>query len=184
MFKPILISNMAPIMCMLCLILTVGSSTINTRILAKLVLGNLEEYTGESLLQPGDLQSDKYMRLADAGAGGNKTAGVCGPSSLDKIDVIGKVVLCERGGGIALIAKGRTVKDAGGTAMILMNDEPNAYDTVADPHVLPATHVSYDAGEKIRAYINNSTSSTPWAAILFGGMVIGLPSDPNIASFI
>ncbi|XP_012835514.1 PREDICTED: subtilisin-like protease SBT1.7 [Erythranthe guttata] len=161
-------------------ILTVGASTIDRKIVAAAVLGNKDFYTGESLFQPSDFPYE-YMPLIDAGAGGNVTAGLCGPGSLDNIDVKGKIVLCQRGGGIARIAKGQTVKDAGGAAMILTNDEPNAYDTIADSHVLPATHVSYDAGVKIRAYINST--STPWAAIYFEGTVIGSPSAPTVASF-
>ncbi|KAL3818142.1 hypothetical protein ACJIZ3_004047 [Penstemon smallii] len=85
------------------------------------------------------------------------------------------------GGGIARIAKGQTVLDAGGLAMILMNDEPNGYSTIADPHVIAATHVSYDAGQKIRSYINST--STPTATIDFKGTVIGDPMAPMITSF-
>ncbi|KAL9177807.1 hypothetical protein ABFS82_01G083200 [Erythranthe guttata] len=164
-------------------ILTVGASTIDRRIVATAILGNrnMDGYDGQSLFQPSDFSSDKYLPLVDAGANGNGTAGICGPGSLDNIDVKGKIVLCERGGGIARIAKGQTVKDAGGAAMILMNDELDAYITIADAHVLPATHVSYDAGEKIRAYI--SSTSTPTATILFQGTDIGYPMDPIVASF-
>ncbi|KAK6130111.1 hypothetical protein DH2020_036127 [Rehmannia glutinosa] len=79
------------------------------------------------------------------------------------------------------VAKGQTVRDAGGAAMILMNDEASGYTTLADPHVLHATHVSYDAGLKIKNYINSS--STPTAAISFGGTVIGDKTAPAVASF-
>ncbi|KAH6817032.1 hypothetical protein C2S51_000635 [Perilla frutescens var. frutescens] len=161
-------------------ILTVGASTIDRNIVASAALGNMFIYNGESLYQPTNFTSD-LLPLVDAGAGGNETAALCGPGALDNIDVKGKVVLCERGGGIARIAKGQTVKDAGGAAMILMNDELDAYDTIADPHVLPATHVSFDAGTKIRAYINSSAS--PTAAIVFNGTVIGNPLAPSVASF-
>lgn len=92
-----------------------------------------------------------------------------------------QVVLCERGGGIARIAKGQEVKDAGGFAMILMNQEPDGYSTIADPHVLPATHVSYAAGEKIKAYINST--STPSATISFKGTIIGIKNAPTVTSF-
>ncbi|KAL0288751.1 UNVERIFIED_CONTAM: Subtilisin-like protease SBT1.2 [Sesamum angustifolium] len=91
------------------------------------------------------------------------------------------VVLCLRGGNVARIAKGQAVKDAGGAAMILMNDKPDAYDTLADPHVLPAAHVSYADGVKIRAYINST--SNPKATILFKGTVIGDKTAPTVASY-
>ncbi|KAL1547539.1 subtilisin-like protease [Salvia divinorum] len=162
-------------------ILTVGASTIDRNIVATAVLGNSAKYDGESLFQPTDFPSDKLLPLIDAGAGGNETAALCGPGALAELDVKGKVVLCQRGGGIARIDKGQTVKDAGGAAMILMNDELNAYNTIADPHVLPATHVSFDAGEKIRSYANSSSS--PTASITFKGTVIGNPLAPSVASF-
>ncbi|KAK6935290.1 PA domain [Dillenia turbinata] len=75
-------------------------------------------------------------------ANGNSSSAFCAPGSLNKADVKGKVVLCLRGGQIARITKGQTVLDAGGAAMILMNDEADAYSTLADAHVLPATHIS------------------------------------------
>lgn len=161
-------------------ILTVGASTIDRDIVATAVLGNKAEYNGQSLFQPANFPADQYP-LVDAGAGGNETAALCGPGALDGLDVKGKAVLCQRGGGIARIAKGQTVKDAGGAAMILMNDELDAYDTIADPHVLPATHVSFDAGDKIRAYINSTSS--PTAALVFKGTVIGNPLAPEVAAF-
>ncbi|KAG8374818.1 hypothetical protein BUALT_Bualt10G0035100 [Buddleja alternifolia] len=162
-------------------ILTVGASTIDRKILATAILGNTDAYEGESLFQPSDFPSDVYLPMVDAGADGDENAALCGPGSLVNIDVEGKVVVCERGGGIARIAKGQTVKDAGGAAMILMNDELDGYSTLADVHVLPATHVSYDAGERIRAYINST--SNPTATIMFGGTDIGDPLAPMVTSF-
>ncbi|KAK6137589.1 hypothetical protein DH2020_028669 [Rehmannia glutinosa] len=162
-------------------ILTVGASTIDRNLIASAVLGNTDGYDGESLFQPSDFPSDVYLPLIDPSAGGNQTAVLCGPGSLDQIDVKGKIVLCQRGGGIARIAKGQTVKDAGGAAMILMNDQPDGYSTIADAHVLPASQVSYDAGEKIRSYINST--STPTATIIFGGTDIGNEMAPMVASF-
>ncbi|KAK6117153.1 hypothetical protein DH2020_049112 [Rehmannia glutinosa] len=162
-------------------ILTVGASTIDRKIRATAMLGNQESYDGESLYQlTGSLPG--LLPLVYAGtSGGNETSVWCGPGSLDDIDVKGKIILCERGGGIGRVAKGQTVRDAGGAAMILMNDEASGYTTLADPHVLPATHVSYDAGLKIKNYINSS--STPTAAISFGGTVIGDKTAPAVASF-
>ncbi|KAL8556996.1 hypothetical protein ACS0TY_004463 [Phlomoides rotata] len=170
------VTNVAP------WILTVGASTIDRKIMAIAVL-ELGGYVGESLFQQpeSNFSSGPLLPLVDAGAGGNQTAALCGPGSLDDIDVKGKVVLCQRGGGIARIAKGQTVKDAGGAAMILMNDEINGFSTLADPHVLPASHVSYYAGDNIRAYLNSSATAN--AAIQFQGTVIGNNYNPAITSF-
>ncbi|KAI3453629.1 hypothetical protein Pfo_010292 [Paulownia fortunei] len=161
-------------------ILTVGASTIDRQIVATALLGNQDEYDGQSAYQLNNFPST-LLPLIYAGNRGNKTQEWCTPGSLNKVDVKGKVVLCVRGGGVARIAKGQTVKDAGGTAMILMNDKPNAYSTSADAHVLPATHVSHAAGEKIKAYINST--SNPTATILFKGTVIGDKRAPMVTSF-
>ncbi|KAF2298922.1 hypothetical protein GH714_029121 [Hevea brasiliensis] len=132
-------------------ILTVGASTIDRRIAATAKLAKGEEL--------------------DA---------LCGEGALEGMNVKGKVVLCERGG-IGRIAKGEEVKNAGGAAMILMNDETSGFSTISDPHVLPATHVSFAAGLKIKAYINST--KTPTATILFKGTVIGDPLSPAVTSF-
>ncbi|KAJ0048335.1 hypothetical protein Pint_15968 [Pistacia integerrima] len=161
-------------------ILTVGASTVDRSIVATAKLGNGEELDGESIFQPKEFSST-LLPLVYAGVDGNLESAVCANGSLNAVDVKGKVVLCERGGGIERIAKGEDVKNAGGAAMILMNDEPNAFSTEVDAHVLPATHVSHAAGLKIKSYINST--ATPMATILFEGTVLGDPQSPAVASF-
>ncbi|KAJ4712910.1 Subtilisin-like protease [Melia azedarach] len=161
-------------------ILTVGASTIDRSIRATARLGNGAHFDGESVFQPKDFPST-LLPLVYPGANGNESSAFCEPNSLNGNDVRGKVVLCERGGFLSRIGKGETVKEAGGTAMILMNNQVNGYTTIADPHVLPATHVSYAAGLKIKAYINST--SKPTATILFKGTIIGKPTAPEISSF-
>jgi len=159
-------------------ILTVGASTIDRSIRADVLLGNSNHFFGESLFQS---NSPPYMSLVYAGAHGSQSAAFCAPESLTDIDVKGKIVLCERGGGIARIDKGQAVKDAGGAAMILMNDKDSGYSTLADAHVLPASHVSYSAGLSIKAYINST--QVPTATIMFLGTKIGDKTAPTVASF-
>ncbi|KOM32657.1 hypothetical protein LR48_Vigan01g221300 [Vigna angularis] len=161
-------------------ILTVGASNIDRSIVATAKLGNGQEFDGESVFQPSDF-SPTPLFLTYAGKNGKQQAALCANGSLNDVDFRGKVVLCERGGGIGRIAKGEEVKRAGGTAMILMNDERNGFSLSADVHVLPATHVSYDAGLKIKAYINST--ETPTATILFKGTVIGNSLSPAVSSF-
>ncbi|XP_058734077.1 subtilisin-like protease 4 [Vicia villosa] len=161
-------------------ILTVGAITIDRSIVATAVLGNGEEFEGESVFQPSDFSST-LLPLAFAGINGKQESALCGNGSLNDIDFKGKVVLCERGGGIGRIAKGQEVKRVGGAAMILMNDEVNGFSLSADVHILPATHVNYAAGLKIKAYINST--STPTATISFKGTIIGDSLSPAVASF-
>jgi subtilisin family serine protease len=161
-------------------ILTVGASTIDRKIKATAQLGNGAEYDGESLFQPKDFEPT-LLPLVYAGANGNESSMLCDKGSLKNVDVKGKVVVCERGGGIARIAKGQEVKDAGGAAMILLNQVQDGYSTLADAHVLPATHVSYAAGLRIKEYINSTQN--PTATIIFKGTVIGDKTAPAVTSF-
>ncbi|KAM0897117.1 hypothetical protein ACQ4PT_022786 [Festuca glaucescens] len=48
-------------------------------------------------------------------------------------------------------------------------------------HVLPASHVSYDAGTKIAAYVNSTAS--PTASIAFKGTVMGASPAPAVTFF-
>ncbi|TKY55371.1 Subtilisin protease SBT1.7 [Spatholobus suberectus] len=159
-------------------ILTVGASNIDRSILATAKLGNGQEFDGESVFQPSDF-CPTLLSLAYAGKNGKQEAAFCAPGSLNDVNFRGKVVLCERGG-VGRIVKGEEVKRAGGAAMILMNDESSGFSLLADVHVLPATHVSYDAGLKIKAYINSS--ATPTATILFKGTIIGNSLSPAVSS--
>ncbi|XP_022737626.1 subtilisin-like protease SBT1.2 [Durio zibethinus] len=161
-------------------LLTVGASTVDRKILAIAKLGNGEEFDGESVFQPNHFPST-LLPLVYAGMNGKQESALCSEGSLKDIDVKGKVVLCERGGGIGRVAKGQEVKNAGGAAMILVNDEANGFSVEADAHVLPATHVSFAAGLKIKTYINSTAA--PTATILFRGTIIGDPSAPSVASF-
>ncbi|KAJ4848286.1 hypothetical protein Tsubulata_017956, partial [Turnera subulata] len=162
-------------------ILTVGASTIDRSIRAAVKLGNGQVFFGESLFQP-DVNVPTDIPLVYAGKNASDQASAfCTPGALNPKDFEGKIVLCERGGGIDRIDKGQAVKDAGGVGMILMNDELNAYSTLADPHVLPASHVAFSYGESIKAYINSTSS--PTASFLFQGTIIGDKTTPAVSSF-
>ncbi|XP_024029045.1 subtilisin-like protease SBT1.8 [Morus notabilis] len=162
-------------------ILTVGASTVDRKIKADAILGNGEVLEGESLNQLAPFDSSKPYPLIYPGASGNESVKYCAPGSLQSLDVKGKIVACDRGGGIARIDKGTEVKSAGGIAMILMNEKIDGFSTLADAHVLPATHVSFAASLKIKAYIKSSSS--PLATILFKGTVIGDSHAPVVTSF-
>ncbi|KAL9151572.1 hypothetical protein ABFS82_11G060400 [Erythranthe guttata] len=150
-------------------ILTVGASTTDRKIKATVLLGNGEAYEGESLYQlKEDGLPEQFLPLVYGSWSGSES-----------LDVKGKVVLCEMGED----DNGETVKDAGGAAMIGMNDETHGYYTEPLPHVLPATLVSYEAGLKIKAYIEGANSSTSTAAISFRGTTIGDKTAPMVTPF-
>lgn len=160
-------------------ILTVGASTTDRSFKVVAKLGNGEEFAGESLFQPEGFSS-ALMPLIYAGSNSNSNSSFCVEGSLEGIDVKGKIVLCERGLTTRL-SKGEIVRKAGGAAMILMNQELDGSTTIAENHALPAAHVSYATGLKIKAFINSTLESK--AAIVFKGTANGDPLAPAVASF-
>lgn len=160
-------------------LLTVAASTIDRKIVCIAELGNGEEFEGESLFQPNNFPPT-FLPLIYAGEK-NQTAGLCGEGSLKDIDIKGKIVACDKGGGIARIAKGVEVKNSGGAAMILLNQEEDGFTIEADAHVLPVSQVSHTATIKIKSYMNSTKN--PIAKIVFKGTVITDEFSPSIASF-
>lgn len=167
-------------------ILTVGASTIDRKLKSTAVLGNGEQYDGESVFQPIDFHRTQlplvYPALLNAS---DFYAPFCDPSSLNNTSgsIRGMIVVCLVGGGVSRSEKGQAVKDAGGAAMILVNPASWANTTLAEVHVIPTIHVSYVDGQKILAYVINSTRPAPTAAILFNGTVIGDVRAPVVAGF-
>jgi subtilisin family serine protease len=173
------VTNEAPWM------LTVAASTMDRSIRSTVRLGNGFVFHGESLYQP-HAWTPTFYPLVYAGASGRPYAELCGNGSLDGLDVRGKIVLCELGGGpgrnITRVLKGAVVQSAGGAGMVLLNRFAQGYSTPADAHVLPASHVDYAAASAIKSYVNST--SNPTAQILFEGTILGgTPPAPSIVSF-
>ncbi|XP_066347177.1 subtilisin-like protease 4 [Miscanthus floridulus] len=167
------LSNDAPWM------LTVAAGTMDRLIAAQVRLGNGSTFDGESAFQP-NISTTVTYPLVYAGASSTPNASFCGNGSLDGFDVKGKIVLCDRGI-VARLDKGAEVKRAGGFGMIMANQFSDGYSTLADAHVLPASHVSYVAGVAIKEYINSTAN--PVAQIIFKGTVLGTSPAPAITSF-
>ncbi|XP_047943951.1 subtilisin-like protease 4 [Salvia hispanica] len=162
-------------------ILTVGASTIDRKLGARAVLGNKQQFEGQSAFQPRNFPI-KLFPLVYAGMlnASDEYAPYCFNESLSQSDIRGKIVVCELGG--LRIQKGVVVKSGGGVGMILLNYEEYANSTSADVHVLPTTHLSYADGLKIKAYINST--SNPTATISFQGTLIGDDRHaPVVAAF-
>jgi hypothetical protein len=77
-------------------------------------------------------------------------------------DLAGLIVVCERGV-YGRVQKGEFVKAAGAVGYILAQPEAEGGDEnalVADPHVLPAVHITYDGYQTIIAYLNNASPNS------------------------
>ncbi|KAL4188136.1 hypothetical protein AMTRI_Chr09g42600 [Amborella trichopoda] len=159
-------------------LLTVGASTLDRAIRANPKLENSETFLGESLFQPKDFK-ETPLPLVFPGKDGDFIKAQC--EELTTKEISGKVVLCERALGSDMVMEGEVVLKMGGAAMILMNDERNAYALMASRHILPAAHVSFADGNKIKAYINSTKN--PTARILFNGTVFGDTAAPVVAVF-
>ncbi|KAJ1259859.1 hypothetical protein BS78_10G188300 [Paspalum vaginatum] len=109
-----------------------------------------------------------------------KDAQLCLMGSLDPEKVRGKIVVCLRGT-ITRVEKGEAVRHAGAAAMILVNDEVSGNDLQADPHVLPAVHISYADGLTLSAYINNT--KIPSGFVVKGRTIVGTRPAPVMAAF-
>ncbi|XP_065029203.1 subtilisin-like protease 4 [Musa acuminata AAA Group] len=168
---PYTVTNVAP------WLLTVGASTMDRSFLGTVKLGDGQEWEGASLNPPRNFDSKMLPLVYVAG---DAAASHCLNDSLNGVDVRGKIVLCDRGDNSRL-EKAQVVKSAGGAGIILVNTPEDAYSTIADPLVLPASNVPYVVGLKIKAYINSA--SAPAASLVFNGTVMHTPHSPSMASF-
>ncbi|KAJ0988184.1 hypothetical protein J5N97_006540 [Dioscorea zingiberensis] len=105
----------------------------------------------------------------------------CFPDTLDPKKVEGKVVICLRGEDDYRVAKGIAVLKAGGLGMVLVNDENFGNITRVDPHLLPATHITFSAGIVLRSYINSTKS--PMCQISAPKTHYGVKPAPAMADF-
>ncbi|KAL2235786.1 UNVERIFIED_CONTAM: Subtilisin-like protease SBT1.7 [Sesamum indicum] len=164
-------------------ILTVGASTIDRTLRATAVLGSKLELNGESAFQPKASLLGQLPLVYPGTISSDFSQNYCDPESLNRTGVKGKIVLCyvENDIRTTTIEQGRMVKDAGGAAMILINIGRDGFTTSADAHVIPATNINYEDGEKILAYMNST--SAPTATIVFKGTIIGDKRAPTVAAF-
>ncbi|KAK4713212.1 hypothetical protein R3W88_019119 [Solanum pinnatisectum] len=156
-------------------LLTVGASTTDRKLRATVRLGDGKEIYGESGFQPKDF-SETMLPLIR-----NVSDAFCSAESLENIDVKGKIVLCVSDGNTSRIGKAHYVKNAGGAGMILVNDELQGFTVSAEPHVVPAAHVSYTDGPKIISYMNST--SNPLATFFFRGTIFEDDFAREVASF-
>lgn len=162
-------------------VLTVGASTIDRKITATATLGNNQKFDGESVYQPKDFPPKQFPLYFPRELVNDVNTSFCSIGSINSTEARGKIVLCVNGGEVTRIDKGEAVKQAGGVGMIIINEEFFGSTTLAEVHVLPASHLSYLDGLKVLDYINSTTS--PTASISFRGTFIGDKRAPTVAGF-
>lgn len=164
---------------------TVAASTVDRDFPNDVTLGNSARMKGMSL-ESSTLHDNQLYPVIEARHAGladvsSYDAAGCGAGTLDPAKVKGKIVVCVRGGEVPRVAKGETVLDAGGVAMILANDRMDGEDIVADPHVLPATMITYT--EALSLYNYMSSTSNPVANISPSKTEVGVKNSPSVAAF-
>lgn len=170
-------------------VLTVGASTQDRGFPATVALGHGHNFTGRSLYTDEDGTMPEFQELplvlASSAANSNTANGtdatLCEAGSLAPAKVAGKIVVCVRGGSIATLAKGQTVKEAGGAAMILVNPAELGENVIAVAHVLPAVNLGAAAGAAVLAYAGENADAT--AGLDIHGTVFGAQVAPQMAAF-
>ncbi|WP_345266726.1 S8 family serine peptidase [Nocardioides nanhaiensis] len=95
--------------------------------------------------------TDGSFPIVDAAA---LDAPLCQTDELEAADVEGKIVVCDRGGN-GRVEKGQVLAELGAAGMILANDEASGDSLNADPHALPAVHITYDDGVELRTWMES-----------------------------
>ncbi|XVF81390.1 hypothetical protein PTKIN_Ptkin15bG0151300 [Pterospermum kingtungense] len=172
------ISNVAPWQ------IVVGASTMDREFPSIVVLGNNLRYKGQSLstkVLSGN-KSFPIISAADAKAANAsvETALLCQAGGIDPKKATGKILVCLRGQN-ARVDKGQQSALAGAVGIVLANDILNGNEIIADPHVLPASHINYTDGLAVFAYINSTKN--PTAYITPVTTKIGTKPAPFMAAF-
>ncbi|CAJ2664206.1 unnamed protein product [Trifolium pratense] len=164
-------------------VFTVGASTIDRSFTSNVILGNKQVLKGESLSELHLPAKKSYPLISGADAKADNVSAVdavlCKEGSLDPHKVKGKIVVCLRGES-SRVEKGMQASKAGAIGMVLVNDAASGGEVIADPHVLPATHINFTEGVNIFSYINSTKS--PVAYITNVKTQLGVRA-PSMAAF-
>ncbi|XP_048318099.2 subtilisin-like protease SBT5.4 isoform X2 [Ziziphus jujuba] len=165
--------------------LTVGASTIDREFTSYVTLGK-KQLRGESMSDRG-LPSEKFYPLINAVDAkafnvSARKAQICEAGTLDPKKVEGKILVCLREyDDSGRTRKGEQAALAGAVGMILVNDELSGNDVVADPHVLPVSHINFTDGKYVFDYIK--TTKAPMAYMSRAKTELQIKSSPYVASF-
>ncbi|KAI3774838.1 hypothetical protein L1987_49400 [Smallanthus sonchifolius] len=164
--------------------ITVGASTMDRQFPSYAVLGNNMRFKGESLSAKA-LPKNKLFPLissveAKAANADAKDAQLCKAGSLDPTMAKGKILVCLRGDN-ARVDKGQEAALAGAVGMILANNDASGNEIIADPHVLPATHITYTDGLAVYRYLNSTKA--PLVYITHPSTQLDTKPAPFMAAF-
>jgi subtilisin family serine protease len=145
-----------------------------------IVLGNGKKIVGASI----STKPVKKTRVVDAAKAAASTstsdvASLCGPKSLARAKVKGKIVVCLRGE-YDRVAKSAEVKRAGGKAMILVNPSENSLD--ADFHAIPTIHISDTDQARLFRYLEEKGAKAT-ASFVLGNQTKNKTPLPQVAGF-
>lgn len=171
---PRTLANVAP------WITTVGAGTLDRDFPVTVSLGNGNKYTGVSLYSGRPLYGSATSIVYGGNVSNSASGNLCLEDSLIPSKVLGKIVICDRGGN-ARAEKGRVVRSAGGVGMILANTESYGEELVADSFVLPEATVGQKSGDAIKNYV--SSTPNPSATITRGDTKLGVQPSPVVAAF-
>ncbi|KAI3740981.1 hypothetical protein L2E82_31456 [Cichorium intybus] len=174
---PETVTNVAP------WVLTVGASTIDREFQAFVELRSGLRLKGLSLSKP--LPNNRLYPLISAANAKAENASamnamLCKEGSLDQKKVHGKILVCLRGDN-GRVEKGKQALLAGAAGMILCNDKASGNEIIADPHLLPATHITYADGLRVYAYLNSTKE--PLGFITHPSPVVNIKPAPSMAGF-
>ncbi|XP_009759335.1 subtilisin-like protease SBT5.4 [Nicotiana sylvestris] len=171
------VGNIAPWM------ITVGASTIDREFESNVKLQNGLTIKGTSISYP--LPEEKFYPLinGEQAKTANATVGdakLCKQATLDASKVKGRILVCLRGNNTR-VDKGHQAVMGGAVGMILCNDQTSGNDIIADVHLLPASHITYNDGLAVFAYINSTNNAM--GSITAPKATLGIKPAPTMASF-
>lgn len=164
--------------------ITVGASTMDRQFPSYAVLGNNMRFKGESLSAK-SLPKNKFFPIissldAKAAKADAKDAQLCKAGSLDPKKAKGKILVCLRGDN-ARVDKGQEAALAGAVGMVLANNLLSGNEIIADPHVFPATHITYTDGLAVYNFLNSTKN--PMAYISHPSTKLDTKPAPFMAAF-
>jgi subtilisin family serine protease len=162
---------------------SVGASTHNRKFVNSLTgltrndATTLPDIVGSSLT--GSYSSHPIVYAGNYNDNTNNSNNLCGPFA-PGTNFAGKIVVCDRGT-YGRVEKGQNVLNAGGGGMVLANDSANGNSLVADAHVLPAVHISYNDGVTLKTWL--ASDSGHMAAISGTSKDLSAANGDVMASF-